>query len=363
MMRLIKYVFALLLAGLSPLASATALGEGQILSRVGEAFAANIDLLGGYNRDVKFSQVRSAECRSSVIAKSANGCDSVYEGQLTFVVKRRSDGQYFIRVEGERGNELYYRIIVKTVSAYSGTVYNAFEFLPEMKSAHEVAPPEVSDGEIVSDGVGRKYGLVLGKVLEVPQDEASGQDVQSAVDKKVEKVVHTKLTGRLSDETGKAGKKDASTRERVSHPSAPDRSAESQLQIKKYGEYADDIYVLHKDSEEIEHQISLLEKQIGLLKEVARLKNQVGASSVPATALAAHAAQPAIHESSPGILTWVLSALVVLLLAALVIVSRRQKSSQSGGELFSYSPTIRNSPLESKESLDLTGIFSKRGRN
>ena len=78
------------------------LGEGQMTSRVGEPFSANISLVGVYDKDAKFYQVNGSECRASLIGSMAAGCDSVYEGRLAFFVRKRPDGQYYLRVKGEK---------------------------------------------------------------------------------------------------------------------------------------------------------------------------------------------------------------------------------------------------------------------
>lgn len=353
-MYLRKLLLALLFAGILPTASAMSLGEGQILSHVGEPFAANISLIGSYSNEVKFAQVRNAECRSSITA--TNGCDSLYEGRLTFSVKRRTDGQYFLKVTGEKGDELYYRLLIKSVSASGGTVFNSFEFLPEFKANPDEQPAVVNDVDVVLPA--GKYGIVGGKIIEAPPDEEgvpSGAAVQLAPAK-----------AKLPDEI---------RQKRSAQPvDAPvKKPLETRLQIKKYGEYADDIHALQKENGEIEEQIVLLEKHIGLLKEVIRLKSQVGASMVPeAGVLAAAPTRAPVRaplpvssqlpqaNGEPGMLTWVLLA-VVLALSALLgwMFLKIRRLSLNGNSVGHGTAIFSPTSLNEIKSLDLTGAFIK----
>lgn len=387
----LRILLALVATGLSPLAPAMSLGEGQILSRVGERFSVNIALLGDYDKNVRFDQVRNAECRSSIIGKIPNGCDSLYEGQLAFLIKRRADGQYYLRIEGGRSDELFYRIIIKSKLSASGAVYNAFEFLPEFKLNPDEASAGSTDGEVTIDNSmpSGKYGVVMDKIIEVLPEDAPREDIQSPAKKAAEPAPPKVVIAEAPDEIKSDAKKE---RKRIHHEAAVSQMAEakpavkksavSRLQIKKYGENSDNIYTLQKENEEIEQQIILLEKQIGLLKEVARLKNQIGASSIPETAVAPVVAAPESarpvpapvtvpvtvkaqsapqqNESSNNLLAWVLLGVAVLLSALLAFLYRRQKTLQAG--LSGFTPPIlrSSSHADGRESLDLTGSFEQK---
>lgn len=361
-MHLRELLLALFVICISSAASAMSLGDGRILSHLGEAFSADIALSGSYNKDVSFSQVRNAECRTSVIEKTANGCDSLYEGPLTFSVRRRSDGQYFLKVAGRKSDEFFYRILIRTSSATDGTVYKVYEFLPEFGANPEVQPVAENDVEVVP--ANGKYGVVGGKVIEVVQDE---EGIPSAKKAAVQ-VTPRPVKSEAADEVRQKHRATA-----VKMPVK--KPLETHLQIKKYGEYADDIHALRKENGEIEEQIVLLEKHIGLLKEVIRLKSQAGASSVVETVVAASApvsapvpapvraplsvqSQVPQTNDEPGLLIWILLVAVLVLSAALGAMYIKIKrlnlkpadQSLSGPQSASFNEI---------KSLDLTGAFIK----
>jgi hypothetical protein len=354
-MRLNKLLLALLLAGFPAMATAMSLGEGQILSHVGEPLTANIALLGAYNKDIKFTQVRNTECRSSVISSSTNGCDALYEGNLTFSLKQRPDGQYFLRVKGDKGDEFFYHILIKTVSGAGEVVFNSFEFLPEFKTNQD-APPVMTDGADVLPATG-KFGVVAGKVIEV-----MAEDEKAPIAKHVPESA-----------SPPAVKKEVTVKTKPVAPTAEvkaNNAVDSRLQIKKNGDYSDDIHALQKENGEIEEQIVLLEKHIKLLKEVIRLKSQIDAPVAAASSVAAvkspqHTPVPAPVRSNlpqagdtPAIVTWVLLAVVVILAGLLFVMYRKMKMlNLSPGKL---KPELKPpASLNVKKSLDLTGAFIK----
>lgn len=342
----LKLLLVLLLVSISPLVSAMSLGEGKIRSHIGEPFLAHIALLGSYSKDVRFSRLNSDECRSSIIAMTENGCDSLYEGRLSFIVKQGPDNQYFLSVAGERGDEMFYRVIIKSESEVGGTAFNAFVFLPEFKVNPENVP------------------VVSGDV-ETPPAMAAPESVATR-----KHVVPAKAA--LPDEIKPEQKRKARTQPVAVVPTA-EKAADSRLQIKKYGEYADDIYALEKENIKIEQQIVLLEKHISLLKEVIRLKSEAGTSAVAdagvAPAPAANApvsvtAPPAVAPTpvTPGqnILTWLLLAVVMVLSGLLGWGYRKlnrlklEDSSVSSGKV--VPPHLMS---DARTSLDLTGAFIK----
>lgn len=344
-----KLLLALFISGFAPLASAISLGEGQIQSYVGEPLVVNIPLLGGYNGDVKFFQVRGAECRTSVIGTTANGCDSLYERPLAFSVRQRPDGRYFLRVTGDKSDDLYYHFVVKAVAASGDTVFNSFDFLPEFKPAADVAPTvEAASGSALPKG---NYGVVMGKVIEIPTD------AETPVKKPLVKPAAVEAT------------KEIAPARKVVQPAdiKPSMKMESRLQIKKVGEYADDIQALQKENGEIEAQIVLLEKHINLLKEVVRLKNQIGTAggtTVGATASAsapiAIAARSLPQSGGVGMLTWILLFAVVVLSGALGWMYLKMKSLMSVSAIESPRRTVFSPvPINEKKSLDLTGAFTR----
>jgi hypothetical protein len=322
-------------------ASAISLGEGQILSRIGEAFSARVALIGEYSRDVSFSQVKMAECRTSIIGSSPNGCESLYEAKLNFSVKQQSDGQYYLKVTGGRGDELFYRLLVKTTSNAGGTVYNAFEFLPEFGVSPDV--PSSADADAgLSPG---QYGVVGGKII-----EPGAQSLEVVKPVKSTKVVQVK------EKPQGIVKLPAEITPVASSP----KPVENRLQIKKIGEYADDIHALQKENGEIEAQIVLLEKHIGLLKEVIRLKSQAGTLPVSAVPAVVSVEAPQASANLPGVLTWILLAVVGILAAAIIWMFRKMKQlSLSAVVAPVRAETITPASLNVRNSLDLTGAFIK----
>lgn len=382
------------LACLSPAASAMSLGEAQIISRVGEPFSANISLVGVYDKDVKFYQVKGSECRSSLIGSTTAGCDSVYEGRLTFFIKKRPDGQYFLRVAGERSEDFFYRVIIKYKSPSSGSVYKTFDFLPEFKNNND-APPAASNDDDVAVNTSLppgKYGVLMGNVVEVPsdiEDKPALHEPVKASPAKSENLpaeVASADVKTADNAKQKRGNSDASAKRVSKAKRQPKKVAAPELLIKKEGSFADEIFVLQKENEAIEQQIMLLEKQIALLKEVDRLKAQAGAVSAPALTLEM---TPAIRlpESSPvavtapapspvkipvqivkqpddssfTVLSWILIIVICLLLALLWFLYRRQKSLLHKYSLAEFK-SVMVSPAsgESRDYLDLTGEFSKK---
>ena len=338
-----KLLLALFISGLAPLASAISLGEGQIQSYVGEPLVVNIPLLGGYNGDVKFFQVRGAECRTSVIASTANGCDSLYERPLAFSVRQRQDGRYFLRVTGDKSDDLYYHFVIRSVAANGDTVFNSFDFLPEFKAAADAAPTvETASGSALPKG---NYGVVMGKVVEIPTDTETP-------------VKRPKVKPPAVDAI-----REAAPAPRVVRDAKPSMKMESHLQIKKVGEYADDIQALQKENGEIEAQIVLLEKHINLLKEVVRLKNQIGTTggaTAAASAPIAIAARSLPQSSGVGMLTWILLFAVVVLSGALGWMYLKMKSLMSApapGTDNARHSVFAPAPINEKKSLDLTGAF------
>lgn len=386
-----NFLPALFMAFLSPSVAAMSLGDGQIISRVGEPFSANIALIGTYDKDVKFYQVKGGECRASLIGTTATGCDSVYEGRLTFFIKKKPDGQYFLRVIGERSEDFFYRLIIKYKSPSSGSVYKAFDFLPEFRSHNDMAaaPSDDEDHTVNASLPSGKYGVLMGNIVEMTSDAED-----KPVPHEPAKVVPDKSES-LPAEAGTTATKPAETagqKHRSDIPAKPapkakqpkSNAAAAELKIKKEGSYADEIFVLQKENEAIEQQIALLEKQIALLKEVDRLKAQAAAPSAPALALEM---APAIGnpESGPvampapapvkipaqiatptddrgiSVLSWILIAVILLLIALLWFLHRRQKNlfqKYSHSEFTSaiVSPTA----TDDNKYFDLMNDFTKK---
>ncbi len=343
MRTVVKIFLTLLVAIISPVTSAIVLGEGRILSHVGEPFSADIVLSGDYSKDVMFFQVRKAECRSSVIAASVNGCDSLYEGQLSFSIMKRADDKYFLKVTGEKDDELFYRIVIKSVSPVEGVVFNAFEFLPEFSATSEVQTGMMDTGQPVTKVAGEK---VAGDENVVFLKHPAG--VGLIRPKRVEQPDKFKKERKLLAVTAKT-------------------SAAPRLEINKYGEYADDIHALQKENGEIEEQIALLEKHISLLKEVIRLKGQIAASMVPETSVVAPArapvhvsvlSQPVKKTGKYSILGWILLALIFVLLTLIVWMYRKQVKLTSNDD-GSDQTTLTPPPLNEIKPLDLTSSFVK----
>ena len=344
----LKLLLVLLAISISPFVSAMSLGEGKIRSHIGEPFSAHIALIGSYSKDVSFSQVNKAECRSSIIGMTENGCDSLYEGRLSFAIKQRPDSQYYLSVLGERSDEMFYRIVVKSVSAVGGTAFKTFVFLPEFNVNPEDAPLVSSDG------------VAVPVIAEVPPNRV-------VTEKQV-----VPVPAALPDEIKPERKRKARVQTVAVLPPA-EKAAESQLQIKKYGEYADDIYALEKENIKIEQQIALLEKHISLLKEVVRLKSEVGDSAVvgagviaalpaktPVSVTVPPAVLPTQATGEQSMLTWLLLA-VVLVLSALLWwgyrkLNRLKLEDRSVGLGKAEPPHLTS---DARTSLDLTGAFIK----
>lgn len=343
----LKLLLVLLAISISSFVSAMSLGEGKIRSHVGEPFMAHIALLGSYSKDVRFYQVNSAECRSSLIGMTENGCDSLYEGRLSFSVRQGLDSQHYLSVAGERSDEMFYRVIIKSESEAGGTAFNTFVFLPEFKVNPENVPVVSSDVDALP---------AIAAVL--PKSVATKKHVVPA-------------PAALPDEMKPERKRKASVQPVAVVPA--EKATGSQLQIKKHGEYADDIYALEKENIKIEQQIVLLEKHIGLLKEVIRLKSEVGTSAVvdagvipalPANAPVSVTAPPAVPPTpvtgEQNMLTWLLLAVVLVLSALLGWVYRKlnrlklEDNSVSPGK--AVPPHLAS---DARTSLDLTGAFIK----
>lgn len=351
-MHLKKILLTLLVAAISPAASAMSLGEGQMQSYIGEPFVANIALVGGYDKGIRFHQVKSAECRTSVIGSNAAGCDSLYEGPLDFSIKRRPDGQYVLRLTGKKSDDLFYRIVIAYTSPGNGPVYSAFEFLPELKASPDVQPAAIDETDAGVVKPGGKYGVVSGQIIEAGAEDASRAPARRAA-------------AEPSDAAEHAAKR-SEKREEVK----PAMKSESRLHIKKYGEYADDIHALQKENGEIEDQIALLEKHIGLLKEVIRLKTQIG-SQVPEVGVIAQSAPtparpvrvpvvaaPAQPVPGSDMLTWILLGVVLVLSALLgVMFMKIRRLGLNGNDVkqAAFSPPT----LNEIKPLDLTGPFVK----
>lgn len=385
-------LFALSFACLSPSVAAVSLGDGQMVSRVGGPFSANISFVGAYDKDVKFYQVKGSECRSSLIGSTTAGCDSVYEGRLTFFIKRRPDGQYFLRINGERSEDLFYRVIIKYKSPSSGPVYKTFDFLPEFNNDHD-DPPAISDDDEVTVNTpmpSGKYGAIMGNVVERPSDiedkPVPHEPVKASPDKSKNIPVEAGATDvKNVDQAKQKREKSDTLANRVSKAKRQANKASApELLIKKEGSYADEIFVLQKENEAIVQQIALLEKQIALLKEVERLKTQAGAASAPAVVLEM---TPTIHipESSPvaapatppvkipvqiakqpdtngtTVLSWILIAVILLLLALLWFLYKRQKSLLHNYSLAEFkSAMVSPASSEGSKYLDLINEFPRK---
>ena len=376
------------------------LGDGQITSRVGEPFSANIALIGAYDKDIKFYHVKGSECRSSLIGSTAAACDSVYEGSLTFFIKKKPDGQYFLRVNGERSEDFFYRLIIKYKSPSSGSVYKSFDFLPEFKNGNDTPHAASGDDDVTINTSlpSGKYGVLMGNIVEVPNDDedkpAIPEPAKVAPDKtatpdKNEKPLTEAVTADAKKTVGDTRKhaSDTPTKPAPKAQRQKVKAAAQELQIKKEGSYADDIFVLQKENEAIAQQIALLEKQIALLKEVDRLKAQAsGASSAPpvilemAPAISAPASSPVAapapahvpakitvqtakqpDDGGTSLLSWVLIAVILLLAALLWVLYSRQKSLLRKYSLAEFKSTMVSPPsAEDDKYFDLMNEFTKK---
>lgn len=358
-MRFALILLSLLVAGISLPVSAMSLGEGQVQSHIGEPFSANIAIVGSYRKDVRFNQVRGAECNSSIIANTENGCGLLYEGNLTLTVKQRHDGQYYLQVTAEDDNEMFYRIILKSVSATGETVFKLFEFLPEFKTSQDVQQAESGDMDVTLDNVpSGSHGVVMGEIIEMPTDHEKSEPASA---KKSIVQVESMLPKAETDETIKPG----IDRKQGAMIDAPGEKPEvkpvPKLRITE--NYAEGIDELLRDHEKIEKEIVLLEKQLGLLKEVIKLRAQVGASStavgVPVNATApvdATLPPPSARAGNDaGMLNRILLVAVLVLLSLLLIAYRRLKKSNGS----TANPASTHISHDDRESLDLTDAVAK----
>ena len=356
-MRLSKWIVAIFLIGLSPLALAMTLGEGQILNRVGEAFSASIALNGSYSKDVTFSLAGSVECRSADIGTAANGCASLYTGSLSFSTKQGPDGRYFLSVTGEKGNELFYRVLIKSTSSSAGSVFKIYEFLPEFNQNPDESP--VVDNDVKLSGHDVAYA-------KSNQADAGSLPLKADMPKPAalrhETTKHKQSAVSRSDQSEITKHKQADEIKGKKDELALKKSLQTHLEIKKSGEYADEIQALSKENGEIEAQISLLEKHIGLLKEVIRLKSEAGAIPKPSAVLpkVIPLQIQTVQSNQPGLLTWILLAVVVVLAVLLIWMSLKIKRLS----LTYAAPapgTTQSASVLAKEnkSLDLTDTFTK----
>lgn len=344
--------------------SGMSLGEGHILNQIGEPFAARIDLPGTFDPAVRFYPVKAAECRSSLLGKTVTDCESLYEGALSLSTWRRTDGQYALKLSGGRSDEMFYRVILKAVSATGGTTFRSYEFLPEFRTGSAVPVLDDSALDVVVDSGNSAGKLGVVKVADSVADEAGPVSTKAAVVK----------PARPAAEKREPLKPESRRGEKAVAVPAEKQVAQPRLEIKKFGDYSDDIHALQNENVAIEAQIALLEKHIGLLKEVVRLKGQIGASSVAeagvmaapaasAPALAKKAAPVVVSVPSPaapetGLLTWILLAVVLALAAAVGVMYTRLKkiNVSNAGETTS---TLPAAALNEMKSLDLTGVFVK----
>jgi len=360
---------------LSPAVSAMSLGEGQMTSRVGEPFSANISLVGAYDKDAKFYQVNGSECRASLIGSMAAGCDSVYEGRLAFFVRKRPDGQYYLRVKGEKNEGFFHRIIVKYKPSSGGLVYKAFDFLPEFKNGNDTvdATPD-DDAALNTPTQPKKYVFIMGNVIEMPHDveekPASHEPAKASPAKSQSIPVVTKAADikpvdakPAGDTRQKRAGSDASAQRAPKAKRKTGKAAVPELMIRKDGSYAEEIIALQKENEAIGQQIALLEKQIALLKKVESLKAQAGASSVPARHPVLITAQTMSQpdDSDISLSSWILIAAALLLLGLLFFLYRKQKALSYMRSLAEFKPAMV-SPASTEDSryLDLINEFSRK---
>lgn len=390
----LKNILPALLLACSPLvASAMSLGEGQIISQVGDPFSATIALVGTFDKNIKFHLVRGSECRSSLINKIDGGCDYVYEGKLGFSVRKNPNGQFFLRLDGERDDNLFYRVIIRYQSPSTGSFYKAFDFLPEFKGNGDTLPAPSDDNDITTNTSlpPVKGGALMGNVVGLPSEAGDkSEPLESSRNLPGHRenapvgsgVADSKAVDKAKQSRSNFGPK---TKPVSQAKRQPNNMVAPQLLIRKEGSIADEIFSLQKENEVIEQQIALLEKQITLLREVARLKTLTYASSVPAIAVDVTPTTPA-PESGPVIaqasaqvpirvtakipsqatkqsddsgfdlLNWVLIAAALLLLALLSFLYIRQKKPFHNYNLTEFKPVMVSPASDDhKESLDLTG--------
>ncbi|MDD5299521.1 MAG: hypothetical protein PHD65_03405 [Gallionella sp.] len=327
-----------------------------------------------------------------MIGSTPAGCGSVYEKRLTFFIKKKPDGQYFLRVDGERSEDFFYRLIIKYRSPSSGPVYKTFDFLPEFKNSNDT-PTETSNGDDVTVNTSApsgKYGVIMGNVVEIPgniEDKPVPHEPAKASPGK-SKNLPAEVSATDAKKVGhtKRDKSDASAKRVAKAKRQTNKAAAPELLIKKEGSYADEIIALQKENDAIGQQIAMLEKQIALLKEVERLKTRPGAASAPAVTLEM---TPALHipASSPvavsapaaspvkipaqitqqpdagstTVLRWSLIAVILLLLALLWFLYRRQKNLLRQYSLAEFKSAMV-SPTSNDDSkyLDLINEFPKK---
>jgi len=325
------------------MALAMSLGEGQILSRVGEAFSADVALNGSYSKDVSFSQAGNAECRSSVIGNTEDGCASLYSGQLLFSINQRPDGRYFLSVTGKKSNEFFYRVLIKSTSVTEGTMFKMYEFLPEFK--------QNADEPLVAAAVSSEHDIA--KLAAPDVKSASANTDLSKVPEQRHEVIKHKKQGVI--------KRKHPDMLKNSHAEVSSvKPLQTHLEIKKSVEYTDDIQSLAKENGEIEAQIGLLQKHIGLLKEVIRLKNETGEK--PKTPAVQPKVLPIRAEQidQSGLLTWILLTLVCVFVPLLVWLTQKVKRlSSQYGPAVSTAGKIAIVAGKEKKSLDLTDAFTK----
>lgn len=348
-------IAALLLLLVSSPALALSLGEGHILNHVGEPFVARVDLPGTFDPSVKFYPVKTAECRASLVGKTVNDCESLYDGALSLTTWRRSDGEYALKLVGTRADEMFYRVILKAVSAKGGVTYKSYDFLPEFKAEALV----VTDGSALevlvdSGSSAGKLGLVM-----TPTEEPAAvvQGKLAKPDKVMKPNVPKQHKAKLPRTAPLADVQ----------PSV-NKVSESRLVINKSLEFSDDIHALKNENVAIEAQIALLEKQIGLLKEVVRLKEQTGASGVGEAVVVKPAAptpvikpvvlpvQAPVQSGEFSWLTGLLLAVALGLLAVIGVLYTRLKRMNSP-VLLETATAVPSATLNEMKSLDLTGVF------
>lgn len=344
----LKLWLALFVAIIAQSASAMSLGSGKILSHVGEPLLAHIEFLGDYDNATRFYQLKSDECRTSLIGNSSNGCDAVYDKPLTLTIKQRDDGSRFLRVAGGKGDEFFYHILIESVSRNNGSVFSSFDFLPEFGEARVELP------QAASVPTGKVAGIKFGKLAKQLAQNDKVVYVAAKPDRvKLRKVTPTKRLKRPAK----------------LEKSPPVVSARSQLggkmtthlQIAKSGEYADDIHALQKENSEIVTQIALLEKHIALLKEVIQLKKQAGDTTVaakfPPTPTPITVQSKSTNVINNGVLSWFFLAVIAGLLLLLAKMYRQQAKPLP----VEVKPAASMSPPSMNEikSLDLTDSLVK----
>ncbi|MDX8380131.1 MAG: hypothetical protein R8K48_08875 [Gallionella sp.] len=342
MNRALKLGLALFVAIIAQSASAMSLGSGKILNHVGEPLVVDIDFLGAYDKTVRFYQLKRVECRASLIGRSSNSCDAVYDKPLTLTIKQHDDGARFLRVTGGKGDELFYHILLKSLSRNNGSMLRFFDFLPEFGEVSVELPHATAVPTSKTAGIGE------GRIAE--KTARNDKMANKAVEASRVKPRKANLTKRLTHPT-KGKKPSVSVRLRLK------KGMTTHLQIRKDGEYADDIHALQKENGEIETQIALLKKHIALLKEVIQLKKQAGdVVTKPLSALIS-VQSGSTKVMNKGVLSWFLLAVIAGLLLLLAKIYRQQAKPLPVED----KPTAPMSPPSMNEikSLDLTDSFVK----